>query len=189
MRAFIAVELPEAVKAGMAAVQALLATSGVDASWPRPEGLHLTLKFLGETSEDRVPEIVRALTLALGDTGGFRLRGQGVGTFPHAASARVVWFGVAGDVERLVALRDAVEGAMTGLGAEADDRPYTPHLTLGRIRRIRRRGQWLRALEQVRNASLPGFDVTAVSLMGSELRPGGAVYRELGKVALKPGPA
>lgn len=186
MRLFVAVELPVEVKAVMAALQAQLATSGVDASWPRPAGLHLTLKFLGETGEDQVPLIERALALAPGDTEEFRLRGEGVGTFPRAASARVVWLGVRGEVERLVALRDAVEGAMTGLGAEPDDRPYAPHLTLGRIRRIPRRDQWLKGLEQVRDARLPEFDVAAVSLMGSELGPGGAVHRELARVALKP---
>lgn len=185
MRAFIAIEIPEAIKAGMAAAQARLRSAGVDAGWPRPEGIHLTLKFLGEVSEERVPEIVQALTRALGETERFRLSGEGVGTFPNPASARVVWFGIAGDVGGLGALQAAVEQAMAGLGTTRDDRPYTPHLTLGRVRRVRSRDLWLKGLEGVKNFKLPEFDVTAISLISSELRPTGAVYRELGRVALK----
>jgi len=185
MRAFIAIEIPPAVKEGMAGVRDRLKSAGVDAGWSRPEGVHLTLKFLGEVSEERVPEIMRALALALGDTGWFRLGVEGVGVFPNPASARVVWFGLTGDVNVLVALQAAVEQAMAGLGIESDDRPYTPHLTLGRIKRIRKRAAWLEGLAGVSNSRLPGFEVASVSLIESQLRPSGAVYRELGRVALK----
>ena len=184
MRAFIAIEIPEAIKDGMAAVQVRLKDAGVDASWSRPEGIHLTLKFLGEVSEERVPEIMRALTLALGGTERFRLCVEGVGTFPNPASARVVWLGITGDVGRLVALQAAVEQAMVGMGMERDDRPYTPHLTLGRIKRIRKRDVWLKGLEGVKDFKLPGFDVTSISLISSELKPTGAVYREIGTAPL-----
>ena len=185
MRTFIAIEIPEAIKAGMAAVQARLKGGGVDASWSRSEGIHLTLKFLGETSDKRVPQIVQALVLELGGTERFHLSPEGVGTFPNPASARVVWIGITGDVGRLVALQAAVEKAMVGIGMERDDRPYTPHLTLGRIKRIRKPDMWLKGLEGIKNFRLPGFEVTAISLIESELRPIGAVYRELGRVALK----
>jgi 2'-5' RNA ligase len=188
MRAFIAIEIPDAIKAGLAAVQAQLKCAGVDAGWSRSEGIHLTLKFLGEVSEERVPEIMQALALELGGTGRFRLSPEGVGTFPNPASARVVWLGIAGDVMSLVALQASVERVLAGLGMERDERPYTPHLTLGRIKRIRKREVWLKALEGIKNFRIPGFDVTAVSLIESELRPAGAVYRQLGRVVLQEGP-
>ena len=189
MRAFIAIEVPDAVKEGLAAAQGRLKSAGVEASWSRPEGVHLTLKFLGEIDEERVPEIMQALAHALGDSERFRLGIEGVGTFPNPVSARVVWLGIAGDVGTLVALQAAIEQATAGLGLERDDRPYTPHLTLGRIKRIRKRSVWLQGLESVRDFKLPGLDVAAVSLISSELRPAGAVYRELGRVALKEKPA
>jgi 2'-5' RNA ligase len=185
MRAFIAIEIPEAIKAGMAAAQARLRSAGVDAGWSRPEGIHLTLKFLGEVREELAPELLGALTLALAGAARFRLSLEGVGTFPNPASARVVWLGVTGEVGRLVALQAAVEQAMVEAGLERDDRPFTPHLTLGRVKRIRSRDLWLKGLEGVKNFKLPGFDVTEISLIGSELRPTGAVYRELGRVVLK----
>ena len=185
MRAFIAIEIPEVIKEGLARAQDRLKGAGVDAGWPRPEGIHLTLKFLGETSDQRVPQIVQALALGLGGTGRFRLSPDGVGTFPNPASARVVWVGITGDVGRLVALQAAVEKAMVGMGMERDDRPYTPHLTLGMIKRIRKPDMWLKGLEGIKNFRLPGFEVTAISLIESKFRPTGAVYGELGRVALK----
>lgn len=185
MRAFIAIEIPEALTAAIAAVQERLKSAGVDASWPRPEGIHLTLKFLGEISEGLVSEIVAALALALSETKRFRICIAGVGTFPNPVSPRVVWFGITGDVGRLVALQAAVEQVMAGVGLERDNRPYTPHLTLGRIKHIRRREIWLKGLAGIKDFKLPGFEVTSISLIRSDLRPPGAVYRELGRVPLK----
>ena len=185
MRAFIAIEIPEVIKEGMARAQVRLKGAGVDAGWPRSEGIHLTLKFLGETSDERVPQIMQALALALGGTERFRLSPEGVGTFPNPAAARVVWVGITGDGGRLVALQAAVEKAMAGMGMERDDRPYTPHLTLGRIKRIRELDRWLKGLDEFKDFKLPGFDVTSISLIGSDLKPTGAVYRELGRAALK----
>lgn len=187
MRTFIAIEIPDAIKAGMAAAQVRLRSAGVAANWSRPEGSHLTLKFLGETSEEQVPQIMQALTRALGGTEGFLLRGEGVGTFPNPTAVRVVWCGIGGDVGRLGALQAAVEQAMVGLGLAPDDRPYTPHLTLGRVRRVRRSDLWLKGLAEVRDFKLPEFAVTAVSLIKSEFGPTGVVYRELGKVPLRQG--
>ncbi len=190
MRAFIAIDIPEEATAAIAAVQAQLRSIGVAAGWSRPAGLHLTLKFLGEVPADRATEIVQALTLALGGMERFRLCLAGVGAFPNPASARVVWLGIAGDTGRLVALQAAVERVMVGLGLARDDRPYVPHLTLGRIRRIRNRDAWLKELAGLKDFKLPGFDVTAISLIRSELLPTGAVYHELGTVSFNndPGP-
>lgn len=187
MRTFIAVEVPAAIREQMAAVRDRFDSAGVEASWVRPAGIHLTLKFLGEVPEELVPKILQALTLAASGREPFRLGIAGVGAFPNAASARVVWLGLTGEVGSLVGLQAAVEQAMVGLGLERDGRPYSPHLTLGRIKHIRRREAWLRALEGVKDITLPGFDVASVSLISSELLPGGAVYRELGCVALQAG--
>jgi len=188
MRAFIAIEIPDGVKEAIAAVQARVRSAAVVASWPRPEGIHLTLKFLGEVHEVRVPQIMRALTLALSDRERFRLGLEGVGTFPNPAAARVVWLGIVGEVGKLVALQAVVDQVMVGLGVARDDRPYTPHLTIGRIKHIRSRDAWLKGLAGSTNFELPGFDVASIRLMRSELMPTGAKYHELGKVALKQEP-
>ena len=185
MRLFIAIEIPGEIKQKMADVQRRLRDTAVDAGWTRPEGIHLTLKFLGEITESKVPDIMGTLTRALGGTGGFRLEIERVGTFPSPKNARVVWVGVSGDVERLMNLQTAVEDAMAELGMERDDRLFTPHLTLGRIKYLRSKEKWLNILEEIKNIKLAGFDVKAVALMMSELRRTGAVYSEMGRIELK----
>lgn len=185
MRTFIAIEIPDEIKREMAKPQEQLKRSGVEAGWTRPEGIHLTLKFLGEVEESRIPEIMAALTNAARNTGGFRIEIAGAGAFPNPKNARVAWLGITGDGDKLAALQAAVEGAMTGLGMERDDRHFTPHLTLGRIKYIRSRDAWLAALNEIKDIRLTGFEVDHISLMKSELKPSGAVYTEIGRVELK----
>jgi 2'-5' RNA ligase len=186
MRTFIAIELPDEIKAGLTDVQRSLKDLGVvDASWTRSEGIHLTLKFLGEVAESKVPDIMNGLRRAVDGTGPFRLEVGGIGTFPNPRNARVVWVGLSGDVEKLSRLQAGVEETISSIGFERDERSFTPHLTLGRIKHIRSRDKWLKALEGVKDIRLPGFDVSTVSLMKSELKPAGAVYTEMGSVEMK----
>lgn len=185
MRAFVAVEIPEALKEGLAAVQDRLMRAGADGSWPRPQAVHLTLKFLGEVSEDRAPEILQALSRALPGAARFRIGVEGVGAFPSPERARVAWAGINGDLDQLAAVQAAVERGLVDVGVEREDRPFTPHVTLGRIRRIRAPKEWRRALEELKGFSLPVFDVLAIILMRSELKPSGAEHREIGRVELK----
>ncbi len=185
MRSFIAIEIPADIKQQMAEIQRRLKGAGVDAGWTRPEGIHLTLKFLGEIPEPRVPDVMAALTRAAGGSGGLRLQIEHAGTFPNPRNARVVWIGVSGDIEKLSKLQAAIEDSMARLGLERDDRPFTPHLTLGRIKYIRSKEIWLNALEEIKDIKLAGFDVDAVSLMKSELKRMGAVYTEIGRVQLR----
>lgn len=185
MRTFIAIEIPEAIKQEMKTIQDRLKRSGVDAGWTRPEGIHLTLKFLGEVEESKVPEISAALTGAVQGTKGFRLDVAGVGAFPNPKNARVVWIGVSEEIDAFTKLQKAVEEAITRLGFKREDRAFTPHLTLGRIKFIRSRDTWLKALEEIKGIKLSVFDVHAVSLMKSELKPSGAIYAEIGRIELK----
>lgn len=185
MRLFIAIEIPDQIKKAMAEVQGRLKNTGVDAGWTRPEGIHLTLKFMGEVQESKVPEIMAALTKAVQDVKSFRLDVAGTGAFPNPKNARVVWIGVSGEIDVLTKLQAAVEEAITRLGFKQEDRAFTPHLTLGRIKFIRSRDTWLKALEEIKGIKLSAFDVHAVSLMKSELKLSGAIYTEIGRVELK----
>lgn len=169
----------------MVEVQEQLRKANIDASWPRAEAMHLTLKFLGEVPETKITEIVSGLQKAAEGIGQFRLEVKGVGTFPNPRNARVVWIGLSGDIGKLTKLQEAVENAMVGIGLARDERKFTAHLTLGRIKYIRSRDQWLALLAELKDRSLTGFDATAVSLMQSDLKPSGAVYTELGRVELQ----
>ncbi len=185
MRTFIAIEIPDETRKEMTEAQQRLKGSGVEASWPRPEGIHLTLKFLGEVPETRITEIMDGIRHSVQGIAPFRLDVGGIGTFPGPKNARVVWIGLSGDTETLKRLQAAVEDSMARLGLERDDRPFTPHLTIGRIKYIRSRDRWLKTLEETRDIKLSGFDVTSISLMKSELKSSGAVYTELGRAELR----
>lgn len=185
MRLFIAIEIPDEIKDGLTEAQRGLKRSGtVDASWTRPEGIHLTLKFLGEVPESKVLAIMNGLQHAAEGIGPFRLEVGGVGTFPSPKNARVVWVGLSGDIEKLSRLQAAVEETISNIGFERDERAFTPHLTLGRIKYIRSRDRWLKALDEAKDIRLSGFDVAAISLMKSDLKPSGAVYTEVGHIDL-----
>ncbi len=185
MRSFIAIEIPDVIKKEMTEAQRRLKSSGAEASWPRSEGIHLTLKFLGEVPEIRITEIMEGIRQSVAGIAPFRLEVGGIGTFPGPRNARVAWIGLSGDTETLKRLQAEVEDAMARLGLERDERPFTPHLTIGRIRYIRSRDRWLKTLEEIRDIKLPGFDVTSIRLMKSELKPSGAVYTELGRAELR----
>jgi 2'-5' RNA ligase len=117
-------------------------------------------------------------------TKGFRLDVAGVGAFPNPRNPRVVWIGVSGEIDVLTKLQTDVEEGITRLGFKQEDRAFTPHLTLGRIKFIRSRVTWLKALEEIKGIKLSAFDVHAVSLMKSELKPSGAIYTEIDRVEL-----
>lgn len=185
MRLFIAIELPDDLKAEIAKVQEQLRKAGADASWTRPEGIHLTLKFLGEVEDSRVPAIQDALAAAAQGTGALHLEVAGAGAFPNVKAPRVLWLGVRGDLEELGALQSAVELAMAQRGFTEEDRKFSPHLTLGRVKFPRPRDNWQQKIETIRDVRLGSFEVRHLSLMQSELRRDGAVYTEVAKAELK----
>lgn len=185
MRTFIAIEIPEETKKAIAELQARLKDSGAEASWTRPEGIHLTLKFLGEVPKERIGEVRNALVQAAEGRSRFRLTVAGTGVFPNEKDPRVVWVGVSGELDKLMGLQIRVEEHMVRLGFQQEDRRFTPHLTLGRIKKLSSRGSWVHALEGVRGIALPGFEVAGLSLMKSELGRAGSVYTEIGRAELR----
>jgi 2'-5' RNA ligase len=189
IRAFVAIELPEAVRAGLGRIQGQLKPGheGV-VRWVDPKGIHLTLKFLGNIAEAKVPAVVEAVRGAAAGVGHFRLGVGGVGAFPNLQTPRVVWVGLGGDLENLTALQKATDRALAALGFPPEGRPFTPHLTLGRVREMASRAE-RRALGEAvgrlkAEASVP-MEVSSVSLMRSQLTPAGAIYTCLASIALE----
>lgn len=185
MRLFIAIEIPDEIKKEIREVQDKLKKSGVDASWTKPEGIHLTLKFLGEVKETRIPEIMTVLSVLSKDRSAFRIEIANAGAFPNLKNARVAWVGVAGETDKLASLQEAIEDEVKQLGFKREDRGFKPHLTLGRIKYIHSPVTWLKALDEIKTIKLAAIDVHTITLMKSDLKPSGAVYAEIGKVELK----
>jgi len=183
MRLFIAIELPDEIKQGIARIQEQLRKAGASAGWTRPEGIHLTLKFLGEVPEAKAQEIMQALDAAVIGTGKLSLTVEGTGMFPNVKNPRVLWIGVGGDIERLAGLQASIEDAMEKIGFEREARKFSPHLTLARIKFPKPRDNW-QQIEGIKDVRLGGFEAGHVSLMKSELKREGAVYTEIGKIEL-----
>ncbi len=183
MRLFIAIELPPEIKQGIAKIQEQLRTAGANAGWTRPEGIHLTLKFLGEADESKTQEIMQMLAGATQGIGKLNLEVTGAGAFPNGKNPRVLWLGVTGDVEKLGSLQAAVEDSMVKLGFEREERKFSPHLTLARIKFPKPRDNWQQKIESIRDVKLGTFEAGHISLMKSELRPEGAIYMELAQIS------
>ena len=181
LRTFVALELPGVVAKALAAIIDRLKVTTGGVRWVRPEGIHLTLKFLGDVEEARIPEIVAAVQQSAGKAALFTLETSDVGGFPGLDRARVLWVGLGGDLEALEGLQQEVERALGSLGFPPEQRKFFPHLTLGRARR-----------HPVKIAANPAGAVKTVSfrpdrvaVMKSDLQPDGAVYTALGYGMLK----
>jgi RNA 2',3'-cyclic 3'-phosphodiesterase len=133
MRVFIAVEIPAAVRDGIAGVQQELASVGIrEIRWVDAAGIHLTLRFCGELSRETVDRLASALSGGP-DLRVFRVGIGGVGVFPSRGNPRVLWLGVQAEAP-LLDLAAWVEAKVTGVGIPPEPRPFAPHLTLGRFR-------------------------------------------------------
>lgn len=131
-RLFVAVEVPAGPKAAVSDVVAPWRAHR-SVRWARPETLHLTVKFLGEADEDRIPALVEALSAVAARHRPLEVHLEGFGVFPRRGPARVLWIGVRA-TDALVALARDVDAACAARGFAPEDRPYAPHLTIGRPR-------------------------------------------------------
>ena len=186
VRVFVAIDLPapakEVLRQAVADLQSDL-PQGI--RWVRPEGVHLTLKFLGDVASARVADIQSAMERASREFGptSFRLALSGLGVFPNPREPRVLWAGVSGDMKALAKLQGLVDESLEVAGFDRERRPFRPHLTLGRVRdqvapaERRRIGQ---VMQQASLAPNVEWQVVNIHLIRSNLTPGGAIYDSIG---------
>ena len=184
IRTFVAIPLPAAWAAYAARVSAALAGRVRGVSWVREENLHLTIRFLGDLGESGVARLGEAVARAA-DTLHAPVASPGaLGAFPSLERPRVVWIGVATGREGLTAVGAAVNAAIDRAGFERADKPFRPHVTLGRVR------PGARGLEALRAAVLPEppspASLDRIVVMKSDLHPSGARYTALREVRLPP---
>ena len=183
LRLFVACEMPDEVLNALGQVQNGLRQAGAEQlRWVRPEGIHLTLKFLGEVETSLVEDITASLNAAIQP---FALRVslsrlEGFG----GRRLRVVWMGLDGQTQELAELAETVERALQPLGFPAERRAFAPHLTLARVRDRANSAQRERLadlLESFQLPSLPEIALSQVALIQSVLGPGGAKYRTISR--------
>lgn len=188
LRLFVACEIPEDAKAGITEItRQLREHSGNDVRWIKADGVHVTLKFLGEVPEKKLPQIKLAIQEAVVGHSPFELEFSNIGVFGGREGLRIMWVGIAGDVLRLEALVRAMNAALAVVGFEPERRPFRPHLTLGRVRdevATRRRAEIEVAVGKTKVPQVT-WRTNQVSLMRSRITPQGAMYDVLATFPLR----
>jgi len=183
MRTFIAIEIPSEIKSALAALQDELRRAGADVSWTKPENIHLTLKFLGEVDERRIGEVEIVCVRAAAEFQPFTLSLNDTGVFPNARQPRILWAGLAGEIEKAVEMRGRLNDGLALIGFEREEKDFRPHLTIGRLKSNRKIRELLTLAGAHQVPEFP-FVVTEIVLMKSELHPAGARYTPIAKVSL-----
>lgn len=184
LRIFCAVELPEEVRARVAAHVSKLretAQPSLKISWERAEKLHLTLKFLGEIEAERVEALTRAANRAAGAAGKFEMRLREAGAFPARGNPRVLWLGLDDDTGRLAQLQERLEAECERENFPREPRPFRPHITLARIRTPNAAARHIAALHRETEFAPATFNVGEFVIMQSELGAGGSRYTPLSR--------
>ncbi len=179
VRAFIAIELPESVKSFLKSISAELKKCGGPVKWVRPEGIHLTLKFLGSVPNDLLHRIQEAAQPLFEKQQPTQLHVCNLGAFPDLKRPRVVWAGLEDPAGVLVPLVNRLETVMEPLGFPKENRPFNPHLTLGRFKSNERNSELIEAIRQKMDITGPSFVADHAVLFESVLKPSGAEYLQL----------
>ncbi|HUK21428.1 MAG TPA: RNA 2',3'-cyclic phosphodiesterase [Gemmatimonadales bacterium] len=177
MRLFIALNFPEAVRRDLWQAIAPLRESRLPVKWVRPEGIHLTLKFLGDAAAETEPAIRAGLERAARGIRPQALTLEGLGAFPRIAAPRVIWVGITAE-QGLELLQHHIEREIAPLGFPTEARAFHPHVTLARAERESRAREFAGMEAVVARVSFSqSVVVETVDLMQSTLQRGGAVYR------------
>ncbi|MFQ6039112.1 MAG: RNA 2',3'-cyclic phosphodiesterase [Candidatus Aminicenantales bacterium] len=185
MRTFIAIDLDDSLKDRLTALIRTLNTGEKNVRWVKPQGLHLTLKFLGHISQDRVLQVKEVLKRLSHECSSFPLRLKGTGSFPAGKKPpRVLWVGVEHN-EPLLKLQARIEKDLEGLGFPAESRAFHPHLTLGRVKRPQGLEPILSELNRHGDETFGEMRVGKITFFSSTLTPSGAEYSVLSEYPLE----
>ena len=182
-RTFICLDLPDALRVDIEALQRRLAGLGDKVRWVDPRNLHLTLRFLGEISRPQVETVCLAVRCAASQMDAFPIHLSGTGCFPSPRRPRAFWIGVS-DASNLIRLFETIERELVSAGFPREARPFSPHLTVGRVRVDRSTARLGEAMGAAEFDARP-FLVAEVTVMKSELRTSGAVYTPIARLSLR----
>jgi 2'-5' RNA ligase len=181
-RTFIALEIKENIKKLLAGIQQKIGSETCGIKWVKPKNMHLTLKFIGPTREDKIEDISDILINVAGNLNSFNVSVSGLGAFPGSNNPKVIWAGLKAD-EALFKLQKDIDISLESLGFAKRKRPFSPHLTIGRVRDSRAKKKLRDAFEQTRTE--PGsFEAENITFYKSDLMPEGPIYTELKSVKL-----
>lgn len=185
MRAFLGIGLPAGVRDTVASAIAHARELHAPVAWTAPGNLHITLIFLGEINPERVPLIEQALRVVASGTGPFSLTAEGVGAFPGTRTPRVLWVAILEPLELVGQLQQNMQNALSGAGFPREDRPFHPHITVGRVRGALPPAWGERFIGKFSGRRFGVVPVSSFTLYESRPGPGGAVYTPLSDFRLE----
>jgi 2'-5' RNA ligase len=184
IRSFLAIELPKPILRKIEEVQGDLRSTHADVRWVNPEKIHLTLKFFGNIEDSRIDPIFKSIEEPIRNTLPFSLKVRGVGAFPHLKNPRVIWIGLVDGREVLISFQKQIENQLEKIGIQPEDRPFHPHLTLGRMKSSRGKVELAGRMEKHKEEEFGDFQVERVVLFKSDLRPTGPIHTPLREMKL-----
>ncbi len=184
-RLFLGVDLPPPAKEVCHRFSRELKKTGADVKWVEEENFHVTLKFLGDVTEDRIQEVADSCGALTAKQCGFSFSLSGLGAFPSASAPRILWIGIEASEKPFERLAQGLEETLSRIGFRKEERAFHPHVTIGRVRSSHNRVPLIEALHEHRNGiSVPDLTARAVTLFASTLTPQGAVYTALATLPL-----
>lgn len=184
MRTFVAVDLDPPVKSSLLELISRLSRKEADVRWVKKQGMHITLKFLGEVPETKIPNIINSIRSACNSLNKFHISFKGTGFFaPQSGLPRVLWAGI-DQSHDLSTLHQRIEDELGKLGFPREKRRFHPHLTLGRVKSNKRMAAMLEVLDDLRDTNIGSMQVKRVTLFKSTLKPAGAEYDVLSEIQL-----
>jgi RNA 2',3'-cyclic 3'-phosphodiesterase len=180
IRSFLALELSPQIKQELLRIHDDLKRSSLDARWVRPEGVHLTVVFMGDVRETDISAVIEGIGDVCSRYGPFAVALRSVGCFPNSRKPRVFWLGVEGDLGRMSRFRDDLQAELLPFGIRPEKRGFRPHLTLGRFKGL---GKGTAELDKLllkhKGLTSPLCSLNELILFRSDLNPGGAVYTKM----------
>jgi len=179
MRTFIAIEISDEIRNALAQTQSHLKYSGADVKWVDPGNIHLTLKFLGEITEEKCEKVKAALDEIAKSFGPFEISIKDIGAFPKLEYPRVIWIGLDKGAKESTELAAKVDDALSKLGFAKESRPFAAHLTIGRVRSSKNK-EVLK--DKITSYELPVTSyetIISLILFHSTLTPRGSIYTRL----------
>jgi 2'-5' RNA ligase len=184
-RLFFAIDLPADLRATLERTVEAMSLPPADVRLVRGGNLHITLKFLGDVAPAMVDPIVVAARRAVARTPSFDLTVEGVGVYPNDQDPKVFWFGAGGEVDAARRLETALSAVLEPLGFPPDERAYTPHLTIGRVKNGAVRGKLKRLVREKRGEIIGAAPVVEIVLYESCLSPDGTAYHPVARIPLE----
>jgi 2'-5' RNA ligase len=184
IRAFISIEIPQEIKEKISLIQEQLKGVETPVSWVRLNSIHLTLKFLGKILEEQIPDIKKCIDIAVSGISPFSVNVKGGGVFPNLNYPRVIWLGLKDKTDSLFKLHKGLDSCLEKIGFKPEERGFTPHLTLGRVKSLKGKNHLIRTIHIYKDIEVGEICVDRVKLMKSQLNPAGAVYTVLEEIKL-----